>query len=105
MTSEPKASISRLSSPAAWSGSSLRSELLHTSSAKRPVLWAGVGRTGRISWSTTGTPRSASCKAHSEPGETAADDVDRTLHGARQYTARSAPPPAASGLTPFRGGR
>ena len=37
MISEPRASISRLSSPAACSGSSLRKELLHTSSAKRPV--------------------------------------------------------------------
>ncbi len=49
MISELKLSISRLSSPAAWKGSSLRSELLHTSSARSPVLWAGVPRTGRIS--------------------------------------------------------
>src|SRR5215210_747606 len=67
MISDPKASISRLRRPAAWKGSSLRSELLHTSSARSPVLCAGVPLTGRISWSTTGTPRSASCQAHSEP--------------------------------------
>ncbi len=60
MISEPNASISRFSSPEACSGSSLRSELLHTSSARSPVLWAGVERRGRISQSTTGTPRRAS---------------------------------------------
>jgi len=60
MISESKRSISRLSSPAAWSGSSLRRELLQTSSARSPVRCAGVERTGRISWSTTGVPRRAS---------------------------------------------
>src|SRR4051812_22088598 len=67
MISEPNVSISRLRSPAAWNGSSLRSELLHTSSARSPDLCAGVPLTGRISWRTTSEPRSASCQAHSEP--------------------------------------
>jgi hypothetical protein len=30
-------------------------------------LWTAVGRTGRISWRTTDTPRDAACQAASEP--------------------------------------
>jgi hypothetical protein len=30
-------------------------------------LWTAVGRTGRISWRVTGTPREAACQAASQP--------------------------------------
>ena len=47
--------------------SSERNEFEQTSSANCPVLWAAVARCGRISCSTAGTPRRASCHAASEP--------------------------------------
>jgi hypothetical protein len=49
------------------SGSSERNEFEHTSSASPEVLCAAVMRSGRISWSTTGTPREAICQAASLP--------------------------------------
>jgi hypothetical protein len=47
------------------------SELEQTSSAKSPVWWAGVERTGRISWSSTATPLLAHCHAASDPANPA----------------------------------
>ena len=67
MTIEPSRRISSLSRPTAFSSESPRNELLQTSSARWSVLWTSVGRTGRISCSTTGTPREATCQAASEP--------------------------------------
>src|SRR5208337_2113500 len=68
MTTEPMARISRCKTPTALvDASSERNEFEQTSSARRPVRWAGVPRTGRISCSTTGTPASAACHAASEP--------------------------------------
>ena len=49
------------------SASSERNEFEQTSSANCPVLCTAVERTGRISCSTTGTPRRAICQAASEP--------------------------------------
>src|SRR5579864_6594251 len=49
------------------SASPERNEFEQTSSAKCPVLCTAVERTGRISCSTTGTPRRATCQADSEP--------------------------------------
>ena len=67
MTSEPSRRISSFSRPTALSSLSPRKELLQTSSASRSVLCTAVGRTGRISYSVTGTPREAACQAASEP--------------------------------------
>ncbi len=67
MTSEPRRRISSFSRPTALSSLSPRNELLHTSSARRSVLCTAVGRTGRISYSVTGTPRDAICQAASHP--------------------------------------
>ena len=67
MTSEPSRRISSFSSPTALSSLSPRNELEQTSSARPSVLWTAVGRTGRISWRTTRTPRDAACQAASEP--------------------------------------
>ena len=47
------------------------SELEQTSSAKFAVWCAGVERTGRISYSSTATPRRAHCQAASEPASPA----------------------------------
>jgi len=51
-------------------------EFEQTSSARSPVAWTGVVRTGRISCKSTGCPRRAACQAASDPGQTAADDDD-----------------------------
>ena len=68
MTRESSRRISSCSSPTAFcSRSSERSEFEHTSSASLPVRWAAVDRAGRISCSTTGTPRPAICHAASLP--------------------------------------
>src|SRR5262249_19793509 len=67
ITSDPSRRISSFSRPTALSSLSPRNELLHTSSARRSVLWTAVGRTGRISGSVTGTPDDAACQAASEP--------------------------------------
>ena len=67
MTSDPSRRISSFNSPTALSSLSPRKELLQTSSASRSVLWTAVGRTGRISYSVTGTPRETACQAASEP--------------------------------------
>src|SRR5437868_3718200 len=67
MTSEPSRRISSLRRPTALSSLSPRNELLQTSSASRSVLWTAVGRSGRISYSVTGTPYDAACHAASEP--------------------------------------
>ena len=67
MTSEPSRRISSFRRPTALSSLSPRNELLQTSSARRSVLCTAVGRTGRISWSVTGTPREAACQAASHP--------------------------------------
>ena len=42
-----------------------------TNSANSAVWCAGVDRTGRISYSSTGTPRRANCQAHSDPASPA----------------------------------
>src|SRR5713101_5286593 len=68
MISEPSRRISACRRPTALcSRSSERNEFEHTSSASAAVLWAAVRRSGRISWSTTGTPRVAICQAASDP--------------------------------------
>src|SRR5262245_1782928 len=68
MISEPSRRISSCSRPTALcSRSSERKELEQTSSASAAVLWAAVARTGRISCTTTGTPRAAICQAASDP--------------------------------------
>ncbi len=54
--SDPSPVISRFSIPWAVSGSVPLNELLHTSSARRSVLWAGVMVPGRISKRSTWTP-------------------------------------------------
>jgi hypothetical protein len=70
--SDPARRISSCSRPTAlFSASSERSELEQTSSAQSAVWWASVPRTGRISWSTTGTPAEASCQAASLPARPA----------------------------------
>jgi hypothetical protein len=46
-------------------------EFEQTSSAKSPVWWAAVERTGRISKSSTPTPRRAHCQAASDPASPA----------------------------------
>src|SRR5215467_12873161 len=62
MTSEPRRRISSCRRPTALSSlSSERNELEQTNSASAEVLWAAVVRSGRISWSTTGTALAASC--------------------------------------------
>src|SRR6516225_6808893 len=68
MISEPSRRISSCKSPTALcSLSSERKEFEHTSSASAAVLWAAVVRSGRISCSTTGTPRAEICQAASDP--------------------------------------
>src|SRR5215510_8669214 len=68
MISEPSRRISSCTSPTALcSLSSERNEFEQTSSASAALLWAAVVRNGRISWSTTGTPRAAICQAASDP--------------------------------------
>src|SRR5262249_2724442 len=42
-------------------------ELEKRNAARAEVLWAAVVRSGRISWSTTGTALAASCQAASAP--------------------------------------
>ena len=66
--SEEQRRISSCNRPTALcSASSERNELEHTSSARPPVTCASVPRSGRISWSTAGTPSRAICQAASEP--------------------------------------
>src|SRR5262245_23050417 len=68
MISEPSRRISSCKSPTALcSLSSERKEFEQTSSARAAVLWAAVVHSGRISCSTTGTPRAAICQAASDP--------------------------------------
>src|SRR5262245_44674365 len=68
MTSEPRRRISSCRSPTALTSlSSERNELEQTNSASAAVLCAAVVRSGRISWSTTGTPFAAICQAASAP--------------------------------------
>ena len=65
---EPSARISQCKRPTAFvSSSSDRKEFEHTSSASPSVWWASVPRSGRISCSTTGTPRRAAAQAASLP--------------------------------------
>src|SRR6185295_628795 len=65
--SESSRRISSFRRPEAVSSRFDLSELEQTSSARSPVLCTGVGRTGRISCSSTRTPRRAACQAASEP--------------------------------------
>ena len=80
MTSEPSRRISSFSRPTALSSLSPRNELLQTSSASRSVLCTAVGRTGRISCSTTRHAARGGLPRRFAAGEAAADDVD---HGDR----------------------
>ena len=66
-SSEPSRRSSSFSSQGADPSCSDFSELLHTSSARRSVRWAGVVLAGRISWSATGTLSRATCQAASAP--------------------------------------
>ena len=63
--------ISSFSSQGAVFSLSDFSEFEHTSSAKCAVWCAGVCRTGRISYSSAGTPRRAHCHAASDPASPA----------------------------------
>ena len=67
MMSESSRRSSSFRTPCARWGLLLLSELLQTSSARRPVLCAGGIFSGRISYRRTGTPRRAACQAASEP--------------------------------------
>src|ERR1043165_836760 len=67
ITSEPHRRSSCLSSPAGAPGSSLRSELLHTSSPSSGDWCAGDIAHGFISTRETSIPASASCQAASLP--------------------------------------
>src|SRR5207244_11762295 len=64
---EPRRLTSSFRSQGAVDSDSDFNELLHTSSASRSVRCAGVGRAGRISCSTAGSPRRAICQAASQP--------------------------------------
>ena len=75
-SSESRRRSSSFSSHGAVDSDSLFSELLHTSSARRSVWCAGVGRTGRISWSTHGKSAARDLPGGFRAGEAAADDVD-----------------------------
>jgi hypothetical protein len=66
-SSEPSARISVFSNPCALVGSTDLNEFVQTTSARRSVWCASVPRTGRISWSLTSCPRSASWYAASDP--------------------------------------
>src|SRR4051794_13811401 len=81
MISDPRRRISSFSRPTALSSLSPRNEFEQTSSAKPSVLWTGVGRTGRISCRTTGTPRDATCHAASEPASPPPTMVTRLRRG------------------------
>ncbi len=63
--------ISSLSSPTALKSPSARSELLHTSSAKSPLLCAAVRFSGFISNNRTSAPAFAACQAASQPASPA----------------------------------
>ena len=68
MISEPKRSISRLSSPAGVVGVVAAQRVrAHELGEGRRSSAPASARPGRISWRTTGTPRCASCQAHSLP--------------------------------------
>ena len=67
MISDPSRRISSFNRPTALSSLSPRKEFEQTSSARPSVLWTSVLRVGRISCSTTGTPRPAICHAASLP--------------------------------------
>ncbi len=68
---DPARRISSFSSQGAVFSLSDFSEFEQTSSAKWSVSWAGVLRTGRISNSSTATPRRAHCHAASDPARPA----------------------------------
>src|SRR4030095_6787136 len=67
MSRESRILSSSLSSQGALPSWSDLKELLQTISARASVLWAGVGFTGRISYSLTLKPAFAICQAASEP--------------------------------------
>src|SRR5262245_28746820 len=75
--SESSRAISALRSPWGVDSSSDLRLLEQTSSARSPVRWTGVPRTGRISWRTTGTPRRAICQAASLPASPPPTTVTR----------------------------
>ena len=80
ITSEPSRRISSCSRPTALVlASSERNEFEQTSSARPSVLCAAVLRTGRISCSTTGTPRRGDLPGGFGAGEAAADHMDGLL--------------------------
>ncbi len=67
MMIEPRRRISSFSTPTALSSLSPRKLLEQTSSARLSLWCTSVGRTGRISWRRTRTPREAACHAASHP--------------------------------------
>src|ERR1019366_1697406 len=71
ISSEPARRISSFSNQGAVFSVSDFSELEQTNSAKFALWWAGVERMGRISNSSTATPRRAHCQAASEPASPA----------------------------------
>ena len=85
----PSASISTLSRPCAFGGSSLLKVLEQTISPSSSVLWASVPRTGRISNSVTSCPRSASCHAASEPESPPPTTVTSAISSLSVMTATS----------------
>src|SRR5271165_1957563 len=71
ISNEPARRISSFSSHGAVFSVSDFSEFEHTNSANCAVWCAGVERTGRISYNSTGTPRRAHCHAASDPASPA----------------------------------
>src|SRR5436190_8087489 len=71
ISNDPARRISSFSSHGAVFSLSDFREFEQTSSAKSDVWCAGVERTGRISYRSTGTPRRAHCHAASEPANPA----------------------------------
>src|SRR5262245_43435724 len=83
MMSDPSWRISALSRPAGADGESERSELLHTISARCAVACASVRRVGRISNSSTATPRRANCQVASVPASP--PPITRTMFSMSAY--------------------
>ena len=99
----PRIRISALRRPCGVSWISDLKELVQTISARRSVLCAGVGRTGRISYRSTWCPRRANCQAASDPASPPPTTVTRRsairIRAARGFTSGAGRP---WGLDPAR---
>ena len=78
MMSDPSRASSSLSRPTAFSSAAPRNELLQTSSASAPDVWAGPLRFGRISYRSTSMPQRAACHAASQPASPPPITVSRS---------------------------